>query len=251
MLARTANPVLNTVFSQATNSYGYARNHEMTVQGTVNKTALLLFLVLLSAGWTWSRFLTTGPVAVAPFMIGGVIIGLIAGLVTMFKKDLAHITAPIYALAQGLFLGGLSSTFEAMYPGIVIQSVGLTFGTLFCLLGAYRSGMIQASEKFKLGVISATGAIGIVYLLSFILGLFGVNMSFMHGNGLFSIGLSLVVVVIAALNLVLDFDLIEQGARQGAPKQMEWIGAFGLMVTLIWLYVEILRLLSKLRDRRD
>lgn len=249
MLTRTANPVINTIFSAKSQSWTYTE--EMTITGTVNKTGFLLILVLLTASWVWSQFLTGGTSAVMPFMIGGAIIGLIAGLVTMFKQQWAHITAPIYALAQGLFLGGISSTFEAMYPGIVIQSVGLTFGTLFCLLAAYRSGMIQATEKFKLGVVSATGAIGIVYLISFILGLFGVNMSLINGNGLFSVGLSLVIVVIAALNLVLDFDMIETGARQGAPKYMEWVGAFGLMVTLIWLYVEILRLLSKLRDRRD
>ena len=183
-------------------------------------------------------------------MLGG-IVGFVAALVTVFKKHLAHITAPIYALAQGLFLGGLSSTFEVQYPGIVIQAIGLTFGTLFCLLGAYKSGMIKVTENFKLGLVAATGGLMMVYFVSIILGMFGVNLGFLYGNGLMGIGFSVVVVVIAALNLVMDFDFIESGEEMGAAKYMEWYGAFGLMVTLIWLYIEILRLLAKLQSRRD
>jgi uncharacterized YccA/Bax inhibitor family protein len=159
-------------------------------------------------------------------------------------------TAPIYALLEGLFLGGISAIFEAQYPGIVIQAVSLTFGTLFCLLLAYRSGIIKVTENFKLGVAAATGGIALIYLATLVLGLFGVRMPFIHESGLIGIGFSLFVVVIAALNLVLDFDFIESGAKSGAPKYMEWYAAFGLMVTLIWLYIEILRLLAKLRSRR-
>ena len=159
-------------------------------------------------------------------------------------------TAPIYAALEGLALGGISAVFESRYPGIVSQAVFLTFGTLAALLIAYRSGWIKATENFKLGVVAATGGIFFVYLISFVLSFFGVSIPLIHGSGVFGILFSLFVVVIAALNLVLDFDFIEQGAEQGAPKYMEWFAAFGLMVTLIWLYLEVLRLLSKLQQRR-
>jgi uncharacterized YccA/Bax inhibitor family protein len=152
-------------------------------------------------------------------------------------------------VAEGLFLGGISSIFEAQFPGIVIQAVGLTLGTLVGLLFAYKSGLIKVTENFKLGVAAATGGIFLIYMASFVLGFFGVGIPFIHESGLIGIGFSLVVVVIAALNLVLDFDFIERGAEAGAPKYMEWYGAFGLMVTLIWLYLEMLRLLAKLRSR--
>jgi uncharacterized YccA/Bax inhibitor family protein len=178
-------------------------------------------------------------------MIGG----LIAALVTIFKKSWAGITTPLYALFEGLVLGGLSAIFEAQFPGIVLQAVGLTFGTLFCLLLAYSTRLIRATENFKLGVVAATGAIALIYLASFVLRLFGINIPYIHDGGLIGIAFSLFVVVVAALNLVLDFDFIESGAANGAPKYMEWYGAFGLMVTLIWLYIEMLRLLSKLRSR--
>ena len=185
-----------------------------------------------------------------PIMIFGAIGGFIIALITIFKKHLAPYTVPGYALLEGLALGGLSKFFESTYPGIVQQAVVLTFGTLGALLLAYRSGLIKATENFKLGVVAATGGIAFIYLISFILGFFGIHMSAIHGNSMFSIGFSLVVVVIAALNLVMDFDFIEEGAEQGAPKYMDWYGAFGLMVTLIWLYLELLRLLAKLQSRR-
>ena len=158
-------------------------------------------------------------------------------------------TAPIYALLEGLALGGISAIFEARFPGIVVQAVGLTFGALFCLLIAYKSGMIKVTENFKLGVVSATGAIALFYVVSLLLGMFGISLPFIHGSGIIGIGFSLFVVAIAALNLVLDFDFIENGADRGAPKYMEWYAAFGLIVTLVWLYIEILRLLSKIRSR--
>ncbi len=247
---RTANPALNAKTFQ-----GFARvsdpSRAMTIQGTVNKTGVLLFLLLLTASWTWGKFFSAGnPAAVYPLIIGGAIGGLIVALITIFKKEWAGVTAPVYALLEGLVLGGISAVFEAMYPGIVIQAVGLTFGTLFGLLIAFKSGWIKATENFKLGVVAATGGIFMVYMVTFILGFFGIQMSFIHGSGIMGIGFSLFVVVIAALNLVLDFDFIEHGAESGAPKYMEWYAAFGLMVTLIWLYLEILRLLAKLRNRR-
>ena len=169
-------------------------------------------------------------------------------MITVFKKTAAPYTAPAYALLEGLALGGISATLEVRFPGIVIQAVGLTFGTLFCLLAAYRSGLIKATENFKLGVVAATGAIFVLYMVSFVMGFFGGSIGFIHESGTFGILFSAFVVVIAALNLVLDFDFIESAVEQGAPKYMEWYGAFGLLVTLVWLYLEILRLLAKSRD---
>jgi uncharacterized YccA/Bax inhibitor family protein len=158
-------------------------------------------------------------------------------------------TAPIYAVFEGLFLGAISAMFEAMYPGLVMRAVSLTFGVFFIMLLLYRSGTIRATQKFRTVILAATGGIALVYFVSFIAGMFGVNFGFMTGNSMMSIGFSLVVVVIAALNLILDFDMITRGADAMAPKYMEWYGAFGLMVTLIWLYLELLRLLSKIASR--
>ena len=240
---RSGNPALrNDVFTSAP---AHSSSEVMTIQGTVNKTLVLLMLVVLAANWSWKN-----PGVVAGFMLPAIIIGAIVGFVTVFKKEWASVTAPMYALIEGVVLGAISVYFERVYPGIVIQAVGLTFGTLFSLLLAYKSGLIRATENFKLGVVAATGAIAVVYLVSIVMGLFGKAMPFIHDSGPVGIIFSLVVVTIAALNLVLDFDFIEQGAEHGAPKYMEWYGAFGLMVTLVWLYLEILRLLAKLRDRR-
>ena len=168
----------------------------------------------------------------------------------MFKRQWSGITAPMYAIAQGFFLGGISGIFEAQYPGIVIQAVGLTLGTLTSLLFLYKTGIVKPTENFRLMVASATMGIGMLYFVSIIMNMFGSSgIGFIHSNGIFGIGFSLFVVGIAALNLVLDFDFIEQGSEVGAPKYMEWFGAFSLMVTLIWLYLEMLRLLAKLRSR--
>jgi len=249
-MMRTANPALNEQTFKGL-EYTADRSAAMTIQGTVNKTGWLLAILLIAAVWTWNKFFETGnPATVTPFILTGALAGFVVALVTVFKKTWAGVTAPLYAALEGLMLGGISSIFEAQFPGIVIQAVGLTFGTLFCLLMAYKSGLIKATENFKLGIVAATGAIALVYLVTIILGFFGVRIPLIHGSGIVGIGFSLFVVVIAALNLVLDFDFIEHGAAQGAPKYMEWYAAFGLMVTLIWLYIEILRLLAKLRDRR-
>ena len=249
-MMRSGNPALtaNTFTAMAPAA---SSQYAMTIQGAVNKTAILLFLTVLTASWTWNMYLTSAnPAAVMPWLLGGAIGGFIVAMVTIFKKTWAGFTAPIYALLEGLFLGGISSIFEARFPGIVIQAVALTFGTLFALLLAYKSGLIKATENFKLGVTAATGGIALVYFATIVLGFFGVSIPYIHGSGLIGIGFSLFVVVIAALNLVLDFDFIEKGAEVGAPKYMEWYGAFGLVVTLIWLYLEILILLSKLYSRR-
>ncbi|HEX9758591.1 MAG TPA: Bax inhibitor-1/YccA family protein [Nitrospiria bacterium] len=243
---RTGNPMLHgeTFTSAGVGVIG----ERMTIEGTVNKTLIMLFILVLAAGWVWGK--TMGQEAPIGLMMGGAIGGFIVGLVTFFKKDWAPITAPIYAGLEGLFLGGISAYFETKFPGIVIQAVALTFGTLFCLLIAYRSGMIQVTQNFRLGVVAATGAIMVVYLVSMVMGFFGTGIPFIHEGGTIGILFSLFVVVIAALNLVLDFDFIEHGAEAGAPKFMEWFAAFALMVTLIWLYLEILRLLAKLNSRR-
>ena len=178
------------------------------------------------------------------------IFGFILAMVTAFKPTISHITVPAYAIVQGVFLGVISMIFDKMYPGIVVQAVFLTFGTLGALLLAYISGLIKATENFKLGVAAATGGIAIMYLINFVMGFFGSGLNIIQSSNMMGIALSGFIVVIAALNLVLDFDFIEEGAELGAPKYMEWYGAFGLMVTLIWLYLEILRLLAKLQNRR-
>ncbi len=248
-LMRTANPALNAnTFTSL--DYAGGETDAMTLQGTVNKTGILLLLTIVSAVWVWNLFFTSlNPAAVMPWVAVGAIGGFVVGLVTAFKKNWSAVTAPLYAVLEGLTLGGISSILEMQFPGIVIEAVALTFGTLLCLLVAYRSGLIRPSENFKLGVASATGAIALFYFATMILGFFGVNVSFFYGNSLLSIGISVVIVIIAALNLVLDFDFIEAGAANGAPKYMEWYSAFGLLVTLVWLYIEILRLLAKLRSR--
>ena len=228
----------------------------MTLNGTVNKTGILLLLSVLTAAFAWTQSVVTGPdgtAMVAPgvtiYALGGAIGGFILAMVTVFKKTWSPVTAPLYALVEGFFLGAISAVFELKYPGIVFQAVVLTFGTLGALLAAYRSGLIRATENFKLGVVAATGGIALVYLVSMGLRLFGKDIPLIHESGLVGIGFSLFVVVIAALNLVLDFDFIENATEKGAPKYMEWYGAFGLMVTLVWLYLEFLRLLSKLQSR--
>lgn len=241
---RSSNPALNdkTFINMAVSG------DQMSLEGTVNRTAILLGLTVLPAAWVWSRFFETGDASsILPFMWTGIIGGLIMALITIFKKTAAPYTAPLYAVLEGLALGGISAFYESRFPGIVIQAIALTFGTLFCLLAAYRSGLIRATENFRLGVTSATGAIALLYLVNLGMGFFGKSMPFIHEGGFWGIAFSLFVVTIAALNLVIDFDFIEKGVAQRAPKYMEWYAAFGLMVTLIWLYLEILRLLSKSR----
>ncbi len=248
-ISRSSNPVLNKgTFKIA--GYTGTGSSVMTIKGTVNKIFLMTLLVVLGAAYTWNLMIQGNMGAVGIYMIGGGIGGFILALITVFKKTWSPFTAPVYSVLQGLLLGGISAQFNQAYPGIVLQAVTLTFGTLFALLFAYRSGLIKVTENFKLGVVAATGGVFIAYMLSFLLGLFGVNIGFMHSNGPVGIIISLVVIVIASLNLVMDFDFIENGAEMGAPKYMEWYAAFGLMVTLIWLYVEFLRLLSKISSRR-
>ena len=243
---RSGNPALNT---KTFSGFDMTTGASMTIMGTVHKTALGLLLLMSTALFTWN--MPAGDPRATGLMIVGMIGGLIVAIVTIFKHHLAKYTVPAYALLQGLALGGISKFFEVMYPGIVNQAVMLTFGTLGALLLAYRSGLIKATENFKLGVVAATGGIFFVYLISWVLSWFSVSVPLIHSNSNMSILFSIGVVVIAALNLVLDFDFIEEGSEKGAPKYMEWYGAFGLLVTLIWLYLEILRLLAKLSSRRN
>ena len=244
MFGRSGNPTLSdATFADFEN----VDQKTMTLQGTVNKVGILLALVVLSAAYTWNVYFATGsPGALMPIGLFG---GMIFALITIFKKNWAMYTAPIYAILEGLFLGGISAIFESQYPGIVIQATGLTFGTLASLLVLYKTGVIKPTENFRLMVVSATMGIALLYVVSFIMSMFGTGIGFIHDNGIFGIGFSLFVVGIAALNLVLDFDFIEEGSEKNAPKYMEWFGAFALMVTLIWLYLEMLRLLAKLRSR--
>ncbi len=243
-MLRSSNPALRPgVFRNAVYSSALA----MSIQGVVNKTAFLLFLVVSSASWVWSK---SGLENLGGYVTLGAVAGFITALITVFKKEWSKITAPLYALFEGLFLGGISAVFEARYPGIVIQAVSLTFGVMFAMLFAYKARIIKPTENFKLGVFAATGGIALVYFFSMVLGFFGLHIPFIFGAGPLGIGFSIFVVIIAALNLVMDFDFIEEGARLGAPKYMEWYASFGLMVTLIWLYIEILRLLAKLQERR-
>jgi uncharacterized YccA/Bax inhibitor family protein len=245
---RSSNPVLGEKTFVRFVEAGPAPN-TMTLPGVVNRTAFLFLLLVAAASVTWAQ-VANNPQNVMPMMMGGAFLGFIVAMVTAFKPEWSPFTSPVYALLEGLFLGGISAIFEGLYPGIVMQAVGCTFGTMFCLLAAYRSGLIRATENFKLMVVSATGGIALLYLVSFGLRLFtSYSIPFIHEGGIWGIAFSLFVVAIAALNLVLDFDFIEQGVEAGAPKFMEWYAAFGLMVTLVWLYLEILKLLAKLRGR--
>jgi uncharacterized YccA/Bax inhibitor family protein len=252
-MMRTANPALNENAFKGVrvleNAVSGAAEDRMTLQGTVNKTGFLIVLTIVAAMWSWNQLLAGGQAI--GFTIFAAIAAFVISLVTIFKKSWAPVTAPLYALFEGLVLGSLSAAVNAMYPGIAIQAVTLTFGTLAGLLMAYRSGLIKVTENFKLGVFAATGGIALFYLISMVVGFFGVSMPLIHSSGIFGIGFSLVVVGVAALNLVLDFDFIEHASEQGLPKYMEWYAGFGLLVTLVWLYVEILRLLMKLRSRQD
>ena len=247
---RTSNPAFaGQTWSGSAAAIGYGPS--MTISGTVNRAGILMLCVALTAAWVWNQFYSSGnPASVGGYAMVGAFGGFIAAMVTVFKKEWSPVTAPVYALLEGLFLGSLSAIMEMRFPGIAIQSVALTFGTCFCMLMAYRSGWIRATQRFTIGIVAATGGIALVYFVSMILGLFHVQVPGIFGSGPVGILFSLAVVVIAALNLILDFNFIEEGANRGAPKYMEWYGAFGLMVTLVWLYLEIIRLLAKLRNDR-
>ncbi|MBB1194184.1 hypothetical protein DNC80_10975 [Flavobacterium sp. SOK18b] len=222
-------------------------NDEMTISGTINKS-LLLFMILIGSAtviW-WLTFNGMNPLVPA---IGGAVIGLVLVLIAAFKPQYSPYLAPGYAIFEGLFIGAVSAIFEALYPGIVLQAVGATFVTFMICLGLYKYKIVQVNEQFKSVVIAATLAIGTYYLISWLLSMFTSFVPVHHGNSWISIGISVFVIVIASLNLFLDFDRIEKGAQEKMPKYMEWYGAMGLMITLVWLYIEFLRLLSKLNSK--
>lgn len=248
---RSSNPVLG---EDVFRNFNYADSTSMTATGMVVKTAIAILLALLTAGWTYIQFdggqnVNFNP---GPYMIGGVIVGLIASLVTMFKPQLAGITTPIYALAEGFFLGGISAIVQMQFPKvpIVFQAAFLTFAVLAVMLVCYRTGLIKVTQKLRMAVVACTGAICLLYVVSMLMRLFtGSGIGFIHSAGPLGIAFSVFVVGLAAFNLLLDFDLVDQLVAQRAPKYMEWYAAFALMVTLVWLYIEVLRLLSKLQSR--
>jgi uncharacterized YccA/Bax inhibitor family protein len=246
---RSGNPALNEKTFQRFYGEAAGSANAMTIQGTAWKTLILLGFCAGTACFTWSRVMQQDMAAAGGLAMVGAIGGLIFAFATSFKPNWSPVTAPIYAMLEGLFLGAISAVFEMQYQGIALQAIAATFGTMFALLMAYQSGLIRATENFKLGVVAATGGICILYLVSFVLSFFGMPIAFINSPSPIGIGFSVVVVIIAALNLVLDFDFIETAANRGAPKYLEWYGAFGLMVTLVWLYLEILRLLGKLNSR--
>jgi uncharacterized YccA/Bax inhibitor family protein len=245
-LFKTSNPALNEkTFEGRIAVAGEA----MTLQGTVNKTGVLLLCVVITSAWTWGIAHSQAPEAALPWMMGGLVGGLVFALATIFKKEWSPITAPVYALCEGLVLGGISALLERSYPGIAIQAMGLTFGVTAVMLMLYRTGVLRATPKFTVGVVAATGGIFVVYMVDLVLGMFGRHVPLLNSSGPLGIGVSAVIVIIAALNLILDFDFVETGVHARAPKYMEWYGAFGIMVTLVWMYMEILRLLGKMRQR--
>ena len=252
---RSGNPALRSKTFKMDKATGQG---VMTLEGTVNKTTISLFILLITAFYSYTNTINSldasnEAVVNTGYMLGGFIGGFIVALVTIFKKEWSPYTVPLYAALEGLALGGISAVFnEKYYDGIAGQAILLTVGIFAALLFAYKSRIIQPNENFKLGIFAATAGIGIAYLINFIMSFWGSGLSVMNIDNAspMSIGFSVVVIIIASLNLVLDFDFIEQGSEAGIPKYMEWYGAFGLLVTLIWLYLEILRLLAKLQSRR-
>jgi len=238
---KSSNPVFNSKTFED-NSVGYASSDTMTVTGTVNKTLLMALLVFGAATYTWSNPSTI-------LMAVGGIGGFIAALITAFRPKSSGITAPIYAVLKGLMLGGISAFFQAQYGPIVFQAIMSTIGVLFAMLFLYRTGIIKVTEKFRMGVFAATAGIALMYLANFVMSFFGASFLSLANTSLLMIGINLVIVGVAALNLVLDFDFIDRASASGAPKYMEWYGAFGIMVTLIWLYIELLKLFSRLSSR--
>jgi len=247
---RTSNPALNSntfnsnTFSNTVSKSSLFLDKTMTIQGTVDKTAIALVLLIISAYYTFSSGMES--------MIWiGSIGGLIVAMITIFNKHWSPYTVPLYAVLEGLALGSISYIYNLQYDGIVLQAISITVLVLFSLLFAYKTKIIKPTQNFKLGLFAATSGIFLLYLVSFIMSFFGSGISLLSPNNssMLSIGLSFGIVIIASLNLVIDFDFIEEGSEKGAPKYMEWYAAFGLLVTLIWLYLELLRLLAKMKNR--
>jgi uncharacterized YccA/Bax inhibitor family protein len=249
---RTSNPI-NSEKAYAKSiaqkyEYGTAESESMTVNGAVNKTMLLLAIVFATAAVSWTM---PNPI----FIYGGMGLGFVCAIVLAFKQQWAPYLAPVYAVFQGLFLGGVSSLVNGMFSngafwgGIVFQAISITVAILFVMLMVYKAGWIKVTDQLRNGIMIATMAVGVVYLASFLLSFAGIQIPYIHEGGTIGLLFSGAVIVIATLNLLLDFQLFFDGERMGAPKYMEWYAAFGLLVTLLWLYLEILRLLMKLQSR--
>lgn len=221
----------------------------MTVSSTINKTFMLLAIMIISAAYTWARFFASGGYQpdIIKFAIGGAIVGSLIGLITSFAPKLAKFTAPLYAIAEGFFIGGISAIIEMSYPGIVLQAVGLTFAIAFVMASLYRSGIIRATSKFKSIMLSLIFGVVLFSVINIVLSMFGIYFPAIYGNGPLGIAISLFIAGVAAFSLIIDFDFIYRASEHGAPKYMEWYGAFALMVGLVWLYLRILNLLSKLQ----
>jgi len=252
-LFKSGNPTLTEKIFDNSNNIEASINGVMTVRGTMNKFGFLMLMVLGGAAYTWHLYTSFNDGLMSTLMMTGIFGGMICGFAMVFKPNWAQYLAPLYALLEGMFLGGLSAimndAFKKTYPGLILQSVGLTIGVAFAMFLLYNFRIIQATQKFKSMILAATMGIAIFYFITMVVRMFGVDMPFMYNSSTIGIGLSLFVVAIAALSLILDFDMIEQGAEQGAPKFMEWYGAFGLLVTIVWLYIEILKLLSRFAKR--
>ena len=244
---RSSNPVLSEKRFAAAYAEPIEAGNAMTIDGTIGKTSILLGLILLSGSYTWGMALEGNPMAWA---IGGAIVGFLCTIVTFWlgKFSWAPVIAPVYAVAEGLLLGAVSSMFALAYDGIVVQAVGLTLSVLAVMLIAYRTRLIVVTDKFRSIMGVAVGAIFLLYIVNFVMRFFGTGIPFIHSSGTFGIVFSVIVVGIASFMLLLDFDFIERSVERGSPKYMEWAGAMGLMVTLVWLYLEMLRLLAKLRS---
>ncbi|WP_026764946.1 Bax inhibitor-1/YccA family protein [Sediminibacterium salmoneum] len=250
---KSGNPTLTEKMFDKSHEMAANNMGTMTVRGAINKFGFMMLMLIAGAAYNWNLYEQLKQDTMTTLMWVGIIGGLISALAISFKPNWAPVLAPLYALLEGLFIGAISAIMNAAfadsYPGLIMQAVGLTFGVALAMFLLYNFRVISATERFKSIVFTATLGIGIFYLITMVLRMFGVNVSFMYDSSLLSIGISLFVVGIAALNLIMDFDMIEQGAERGAPKFMEWYGAFGLMVTIVWLYIEMLKLLSKLSSR--
>ena len=248
-----ANPVLNeNIFRKQ--GIAYSNTGVMTVGGTAVKTLLLLFMVVAGASYTWKvYYAAANPAAISGWMIGGLLVAAILGIVISFKPKTAQFLSPIYAAGEGLALGGISAVineqFALTYPNIIVHAVALTLVTALVMYTVYASGIIKVNGTFMKVLSVALISILVFYLGSWIVSLFGVNLSMLHNNSPLSIGISLVIVAVAAFSLLMDYEFIRQASYSGAPKYMEWYGAFGLTVTLVWLYLELLKLLAKFSSR--
>ena len=252
-LFKSGNPTLTEKIFDNSANLEASMQGTMTVRGTMNKFGFLMLMVIGGAAYTWHLYEDLNQGLMSTLMMTGIFGGMICAFAMIFKPNWAQYIAPLYAILEGFFLGGISAIFNAAfsksYPGLVLQAVGLTFGVSIAMFLLYNFRIIKVTDKVRSIIFSATAGIAVFYLLSIILGMFHVNMPFMYDSSLLGIGISLFVVAIAAMNLLLDFDMIERGAEQGAPQYMEWYGAFGLLVTIVWLYIEMLKLLSRFAKR--